>query len=92
MTWVYVILVNNVQKLRFNFSVYMNKQNDPIINVSVLQHLLCLQDRDLVLELTSLTKTEQHCTCTGLPGLIVVIKSRMKIAPLSSPHPIYKAP
>lgn len=92
MTRVYVILVNNVQKLRFNFSVYMNKQNDPIINVSVLQHLLCLQDRDLALELTSLTKAEHHCTCTGLPELIVVIKGRMKIVPLSSPHPIYKAP
>lgn len=36
MTRVYVIPVNNVGKLKFNFSVYVSVPNDPIINVSAL--------------------------------------------------------
>lgn len=50
MTRVYAILVNNVRKLRFNFAVYINMQNVPIMK-SLLQHLLWFDDRDLVSQL-----------------------------------------
>ena len=38
--------------------------------------------------LANLNKVKHHCICTGLPGLIVIIKNRMKILPFTFYHPI----
>lgn len=93
---VYEIADSNVGKLRLNFEFLGRRQArvkkklqfmfsmqiDPIINVSVLQHLLYHQDRDLVSEQANLSEAEHYCTSTELPGLFAVIKSRMKSIPL----------